>query len=464
MIRVVTQFAACCRASDLRVSTSEVLDCSRQMALVDPGDESQFRIVLQANFVKTRRDQARFDALYRLFFHCQGAPAKDEPGSPGDHSPSRAVRSALDRLDSLDAQTPMDNALASLIQGDPVPFLSQVHDLHTREETRTIALKSNLGQLSGKLGIMLAINGIRTRIMSLAQGMEDLTDPRDRRRFQDHVDRALGAAFDMAVNEPGELNHSLKIVSSSDKRFSGLGEKPFSCLSAQEMDAMREVIRLLVRKLKDQVTRRFSVRNRGVIDIKKTLRLASRFQGIPLGIVYKNKPPRKSRIVALCDVSGSVWSAARFMLSVLYSLQECFDRVASFIFVSDLAEVTGLFDRNDINQAIDKALTRDDINYHDQTDYGAALQAFRHRHMAVLNPKTTVIIMGDGRSNYHNPQGHILGEIRERCRRIIWLNPEPESTWGTGDSEIRTYKAWCHEVRTCMNLNHLISFVEELVL
>ena len=81
-----------------------------------------------------------------------------------------------------------------------------------------------------------------------------------------------------------------------------------------------------------------------------------------------------------------------------------------------------------------------------------------------LDKKTTLIIIGDGRSNYMNPKEHIFGEMREKCRRIIWLNPEPEQFWGTGDSEMKTYKSYCHEVRVCRNLNQLTDFIEELVL
>jgi hypothetical protein len=54
--------------------------------------------------------------------------------------------------------------------------------------------------------------------------------------------------------------------------------------------------------------------------------------------------------------------------------------------------------------------------------------------------------------------------MRERCRRVIWLNPEQENLWGSGDSEIRSYTPHCHEVRQCRNINQLLTFIEELVL
>jgi uncharacterized protein with von Willebrand factor type A (vWA) domain len=227
---------------------------------------------------------------------------------------------------------------------------------------------------------------------------------------------------------------------------------------------MREIIGQLVRKLKDTVSRRYAGRKRGVIDIKKTLRRAARYQGIPLEIARRRKPPRKGKIVVLCDVSGSVWSSAKFMLNMLYSLQECFTKVRSFIFIAGLCEVTALFETYEINQAIEKVMHEADIEYGSATDYGYTFRRFKADHMESLNKKTTLIIIGDGRSNYSNPEEGILDEMREKCRRIIWLNPESFPFWYSGDSEMRTYQAYCHEVRPCQNLNQLTEFIKELVL
>ena len=84
--------------------------------------------------------------------------------------------------------------------------------------------------------------------------------------------------------------------------------------------------------------------------------------------------------------------------------------------------------------------------------------------MDTINKKTTVIIIGDGRTNYGNPEEGVLEEMRDRSRRIIWLNPETEQFWNSGDSEMRTYEVLCNEVRACSNLNQLAAFIQDLVL
>ena len=243
-----------------------------------------------------------------------------------------------------------------------------------------------------------------------------------------------------------------------------LGQTPFANLSPGELVRLRDFIAQLVRKLRDMVSLRYAARSRGVLDVKRTLRAAARTQGIPIGLRFRRRPPRKGRILVLCDVSGSVWSSARFMLTMLYALQDCFDRVRSFVFVDAPLEVTSFFDTLDIDRALEAILDSRDVAYGAPTDYGRTLRLFQARHMAAIDKKTTVIVIGDGRTNYGNPEEGILEAIRDRSRRVIWLNPESEAFWNTGDSEMRTYAVFCHEVRVCRNLDQLASVIQALVL
>ena len=152
------------------------------------------------------------------------------------------------------------------------------------------------------------------------------------------------------------------------------------------------------------------------------------------------------------------------MLAMLYALQDCFDRVKSFVFIDEPVEVTPYFDDFDIDRALEEIMHSTDITYGASTDYGRTLRLFKARHMDTINKKTTVIVIGDGRTNYGNPEEGILEEIRDRSRRIIWLNPETEQFWNSGDSEMRTYEVLCNEVRACWNLNQLAAFIQDLVL
>ena len=459
MLNLILNFVTACRTSDLRISTAEVIDSARQLELINLLDEDQFRTTLRANFAKSRREQRDFDRLYNLFFHDMRPDTDIDLKSPQKNE----IQNALRQMKTEIGEDPLSEAIFDFLAGDPIPYLKEIQRLETQAEEATKALKSNLAQLSSRLEIMLRINQTRNRLLQLQNDNSTGNQPGRNQGMASHLMKRLEVANRMLTQETRPYNDGLKQVNTYDKQYSGLGERPFSNLTEIEIEQMRTVIDQLVRKMKDVMSRRYATRNRGKLDVKKTLRTAQRYQGVPIEIIYRRKPLRKTKVVTLCDVSGSVWSAARFMLNMIYSMQDCFSDVKSFAFVCGPTNITDIFERHEVNKAIEKVLTDTNINFNALTDYGEVFYQFHRDHLTLLSKKTTLIIVGDARSNYHNPQEKLLDEMRSKCRRVIWLNPEPEQFWGSGDSEMNTYKAFCHEVRPCRNLNQLIYFIEDLV-
>jgi uncharacterized protein with von Willebrand factor type A (vWA) domain len=461
MVKLIQQFVSCCRAAGLRISTSEVLDSLKQLQLINPTDELQFRSLFRANFAKSIRDVQHFDRLYHLFFHEMRMDAEDM-------SQAAFYSDQIKKAAAILKQTPHDNpiydAVVDFLEGNPLALLQEMRRIRTEADTEAALLRFNLGPLGNRLNVLLQINKAASAAGELVKEDNSQIPFTSRRELAAHFEERLAAARSILMYEPRPGDVSTKKINTYEQRLKGLGEKSFSSFTRQEVEEMREAIEKLVRKLKNTVSRRFSVRNRGNLDVKKTLRASAKYNGVPVEIKYRRKAKRKSRIVTLCDVSGSVWAAARFMLNLLYSLQDCFDKVNSFVFIDHLSEVTSIFEEHDINEAIRLVLDASDVHYDAPTDYGETLRNFKKGYMELLTKKTTLIIVGDGRSNYMNPEDAILGQMRDRCRRVIWLNPEQETLWGTGDSEIRSYMHHCHEVRQCRNINQLFAFIEELVL
>jgi uncharacterized protein with von Willebrand factor type A (vWA) domain len=323
---------------------------------------------------------------------------------------------------------------------------------------------ANLGAVTRRLEFMLALNAAETQLELYLDGQRETLSWEQRQDLLSHIKDRLNSARRLLTRDRIQSRDRDVQKNSYRRRLNDLGEVHFASLTRREVESMREAIEQLVRKLNDTISRRRAARHRGTLDVKKTLRRAAAYYGIPMELYFRHRPLRKAKIVALCDVSGSVWSAARFMLNMLYSLQDCFTQVRSFIFVAGVVEVTDVFESHEINQAIEKILKEVDIEYDAATDYGLTLRQFKQKHLDILNQKTTVIIIGDGRSNYGNPEESILEEIRERSRRVVWLNPETKMFWYTGDSEMRAYEAHCDEVRPCQNLNQLMAFISSLVL
>jgi len=443
----------------MRVSTAEVLDSLKQLPWINATDEQQFQSLLRANFAKSIKDVQHFDRLYHLFFHEMRMDTADIKQAA---SYAEQIKQAANMLKQIPHDDPVYDAVVDFLQGNPMALLREMRRIQTEEETTM--LRFNLGPLGNRLNVMSQIAKAADAAQTLVEDHYAKTGWTAGRDLTAYFEERIAAARSMLTYEPHSGDTGTRQTKTEEKKLKNLGEKSFSSLTHEETEEMREAIDKLVRKLKNIVSRRYSVHNRGSIDVKKTLRASAKYNGIPVEIKYRHRAKRKSRIVTLCDVSGSVWAAARFMLNLLYSLQDCFDKVNSFVFIDHLSEVTSVFEENEINEAIGLVLKKSDINYNASTDYGETLRNFKKDYMELLTKKTTLIIVGDGRTNYMNPEDAILGQMRERCRRVIWLNPEQENLWGSGDSEIRSYTPHCHEVRQCRNINQLLTFIEELIL
>ena len=367
----------------------------------------------------------------------------------------------------LEANMDQDGAMASIIDfidGDPASYLQRLRQIESQGSGITRGVGTGFEGMVRRLEIMLAINRTSISISQFLVQNRTRIHWETREDIETHYRQRLNSALRLLTGNRSSGNSRQRVRKSYDRHLGKLGETAFTSLTRKEVQEMRDAIRALVRKLKDTVTLRYAVYARGVLDVKKTLRKAAQFQGLPLELVFRKKPPRRGKIVVLCDVSGSVWSSAKFMLNMLYSLQECFTKVRSFVFVSGLDEVSHFFEDHDVDQAIERVMSDADIAYNASTDYGQTLREFKADYMDILNKKTTLIVIGDGRSNYTNPEAGILNEMREKCRRVLWLNPETEMFWYSGDSEMKTYQEICHEVRPCGNLNQLIAFIKDLIL
>ncbi|MGH9891439.1 MAG: VWA domain-containing protein, partial [bacterium] len=234
-------------------------------------------------------------------------------------------------------------------------------------------------------------------------------------------------------------------------------------LTEDEIRRMKEAVARLAQRLKNVISVRRKRAKRGKFDLKDTFRKNLQYGGVPFRIQLDRKKKEKPQVVVLCDVSDSVRNVSRFMLQFVYSLQDLYSRVRSFIFVADTGEITRLFEENEIHDAIELALRGRVINVFAHSDFGRAFRQFHREYITAVNKRTTVIILGDARNNYNLPHEWVLRDIRQRAKQLIWLNPESKMTWGFGDSEMERYRPFCNLVEECRNLNQLYRVIDRLV-
>jgi uncharacterized protein with von Willebrand factor type A (vWA) domain len=237
-------------------------------------------------------------------------------------------------------------------------------------------------------------------------------------------------------------------------------------LSATRADlvAIRREIQPLARRLAARLAIEQRHGRRGQLDFRRTIRASLSTGGIPMETHHRPRRPRKTDLVVLCDVSESVTSFAHFTLLLVYALREQFSRVRVFAFIDNLDEVTDVFRPGaDLVESVTRLASEADVRgWSGRTDYGRAFELFRERYLDALTSRTSLLVLGDARSNYGDPGLHALRDMAERARRSYWLNPERRSVWDTGDSVAEDVGRVVPMVE-CRNLAQLGGFVRDLV-
>ena len=241
-------------------------------------------------------------------------------------------------------------------------------------------------------------------------------------------------------------------------------EVDFMHATREELAAMRRAVHPLARKLAVRLARRRRHHRRGPLDFRSTVRHSLSYGGVPAEPKFRHPRPAKPEIMVLADVSGSVAAFARFTLQFVYAMAAQFSKVRTFAFIDGIDEVTRLFEgADDIAEAVNRVNREADVVWADgHSDYGHALSVFWERWGREVTTKTTVILLGDARNNYHSSAAWVVGEVAGRARHVWWLNPEPRAYWDTGDSVVSQYGAHCDGVFECRNLTQLEHFVEQL--
>ncbi|MDH3828015.1 MAG: hypothetical protein OET21_11390, partial [Desulfobacterales bacterium] len=291
MVDLVLKFVSCARTAGLRVSTSEVLDCLNQLGLVDIMEEPQFAAVLRANFAKSRREQHHFDRLYQMFFH----ELRQDASIVASEPLAEQIHDILQALAPAGEENATFQSLLDFLDGDPLAYFEQLQQIGANAEDQNRGPGSNLGAVTQRLEIMLGLNAAAAALEQFFADHRDQMNWEVRRDLDTHFKNRLESARRLLTDDRRVYADSADKNVSYRKRLDQLGEIHFASLTKKEVETMREVIEQLVRKLKDTISRRYAHRNRGMLDIKKTLRRAAAYQGIPIELFYRRHPLRKAK-------------------------------------------------------------------------------------------------------------------------------------------------------------------------
>lgn len=480
MDRTLVDFIKALRTAEVNVSPAETLDAMHALDVVGVEDRQFLKDTLSIVLSKTPDEKETFEECFNLFFTAEQftpSPSDEFPedqeqdqGEEGEFNPDQnqaqgssgkgqgsgqgGSEGGTEELDEagLEPQSALGKLLLS---GDKNEIAVRLSEAGRAVEVNQIVVFTQKGLYTRKIMDHMGLRELQDEIGDLQahggypqqQLSGKLKKARDllRERVRDYVERQ----FFLHADETGkQLREEL------------LKKVKLSNLEKRNFKDVQEVVMRMAKKLIAIHSKRRKTFRRGHLDVRKTLRNNMQYDGMFFDLRWKSSKVDRPKVMAICDVSGSVSNYSRFLLMFLYSLADILPKVRSFAFSSDLGEVTDLFEHATLEDAIAKTL-RDYGS--GSTDYGQMFQDFRKNCMDDVNNKTTIIILGDSRNNYGEPKAEILREMYDKSKRIIWLNPEPMMSWNVGDAEMKKYAPSCHQVQVCNSLIHLERVVSNLL-
>lgn len=461
----IVEFARLLRQNGLRVSPAEAADGVRAALLAGVGDRATFRGALRATLVKRGADAPVFDRLFDLYFSHLGrivagleqsllADLEESGVLEGDELAMAAW--TLSRLAS--GLSPLARAalegdqalLARLLRGAALGL-----DFAALEAGTQLGFYGRrlLGEAGGR-GLAGELDSIEAalRASGIDAARMELVATRLRRALQ---------VVEDAARRYAEVERQARAERRRDDAF---GRQSLAALSRVEIARAELAVRQLADRLEDRLARRERSRRRGALDVRRTLRASLSCGGVPLKLAFRARRRDRPDLFVLCDVSDSVRHVSRLMLLFVHRLQSLFTHVRSFVFVSDIGEVTEAFRaEKDVARAADLATAGKVVSLAGNSNYGRALRAFHERHQGEITGRTTILVIGDGRSNYLPPESWVLRELKRKARRVLWICPEERWAWGSGDSEMPLYAAQVDRVATVTRLSDLEEVADALL-
>jgi uncharacterized protein with von Willebrand factor type A (vWA) domain len=433
--RPLEDFLRALRESDVRVSPAEAIDAHRAAAEVGFGDRQLFRDALCVTLAKTADEIVRFENCFDTFW-ARDAFTGDVAAARGTVADSPALADMLLSQDATGLAQAMEAAAVQARVGD-IQLRAQ-RNLFIRRMLDGMGMR----ELEARIGAMRDSDEAANRMAA-----EELGERRAQlfRQANRYVER-------QARLHTGETARRL--------RETILAQQALTSVEAEDFQAMRTLVRRMARRLASRHTRRRRQARVGRLDIRRTIARSMAHGGVPFDIVWKQRAIHKPKIAVVCDVSRSVAAAAQFLLLFLYSLNEVVERLDAFAFSDRALCVNDLLDDETVDDAITLILRRIGLR---PTNYGAALEDFTTQMGCKLDRRTTVIVLGDGRSNFSDPRLDLMRRISERARAVVWLNPEPATYWAQGDSRMDDYRRFCTVAKTCNTLRQLERIIDDVL-
>ncbi|WP_300009088.1 VWA domain-containing protein [Pseudonocardia sp.] len=451
------------RRHGVAVGPGETVDAARVLGALDLLHREHLREGLAAALLRRSGQRQVFDTLFELYFPAAlgagvgevevprvGDEDGDAPDGPVDIDALRDVLADLLRDGDTDALAELARAV--------------VDALGTSGAAGT-AVRGAGGQPSWSAYQalrMLSPETLLARIMDdLRTGEEEgnpFADEVRRREIRDRIAAFRKMITDEVRRRTAEARGREQVARTAVPKQAEQVE--FLSAHAEQLTALRRTVHPLARRLASRLAVRRKHAKRGTLDMRRTLRRSMSTGGVPMRPAYRTRRPGRPELVVLCDVSGSVAGFSHFTLLLVQALREQFSKVRVFAFVERADEVTHLFSPGaELSGVMQRVLREAELVAFDgHSDYGSALGGFAEHWGEAITSKTSLLVLGDARTNYRDPNLTVLRRLVGAARHAHWLNPEPRRQWGSGDSAALRYADVIpmHECRTAAQLADVV--------
>lgn len=451
------EFIRALRAAGIRISLAESQDAMFGIDHTGVRDVETFKSTLKATLVKEHNDQPTFDYFFPLFFSNNKPPLEnilDQLTPEQKEMLQEAMQSLMGNMDALrdllqrllegrnftDEEMEQMGDQSGLSQGDEM-YMRQWFERRMNRQAGLAQLERMLEELLNELAEAgMSEEALAELEAMLRENMMGLSE-----QISQHVGQSL--AEQMAEREPREKPDLLDV--------------PLQQLNSGDIENIRDEVRRLAARLRSRAALRQKRAKSGKFDPRKTIRNNMRYGGVPMDIQYRKKH-KKPSLILICDLSTSMRYAVEFLLTMVYELSDQVRRTHSFIFISDMKDVSTPLTELPPKEAVQRIMNENPPGYY-STDLGNSLKTFQKEHMHLIDSRTTILFFGDGRNNYNDPRLDIAQEMQRKGRRLIWFCPEPRTQWGTGDSDMWEYSMHADNVYMVNNLRQLADSVDHLL-
>jgi uncharacterized protein with von Willebrand factor type A (vWA) domain len=481
MLDVLTGFVTELRAAGLPVSLTEHLDAAEAVHHIPLEDREALKYSLAATLVKSSSHWRAFETAFEVYFaNRQGAGLDDEDLEEGETAPEgsqasgsgqRGRRQGTGGGGGGEAMTPEELAehlYRALLAGDEALMSLVARQAVDRyagmEPGRPVGGTYYLYRTLRNLDLDAVLERLmdQARIAAAGEGLTQLEERLLGDEYRSRIDR-MRSAIEREIRQRLVEDRGAEALARSVRK--PLPEDlDVMHATREELAALQRALHPLSRKLAVRLTRKRRQGRRGPLDFRATVRRSLSTGGVPIEPKFRHPRPAKPEIFVIADISGSVASFARFTLHLVYAISSQFSKVRSFVFVDGIDEVTRFFEGvEDPALAVYRINTEADVIWVDgHSDYGHAFSVFNAKWGDQVTSRTSVLLLGDARNNYHASEAWVLEQLGRQARRLYWLNPEPRDYWGSGDSIVNEYAAHCDAVVECRTLRQLEAFIGNL--